>query len=336
MKQLTLLLLIGLLFGCQDECEEFFEPIAPDGFTIRQIGRVSPDFSTSSGLSYLQMVDATTGFMVSSDGLHKTTDGGATWVTTPVPSSLLIESVLFPTESIGYISYRDADGGPFLLKTTDGGASWANITIDNFAHFFDNLQTDRLGNLYALAGNFGVAYLVKSTDGGVTWTEFYASDAVFTDLLTVKEDRVYFMESNNDNQLIVLDLDGNLLNSSIVGGFEQLAVLDENNIISVGQNRIYKTIDGGNNWTDFYDRSGAVLDFSEDDGIIMLLSTSICSDRPIDPTSFARGSATSASLDISTKKIYEFDISAVLNAAKTGPGRFLLQYGNEIYAIAEI
>lgn len=337
MRQLALLLLTCLLFGCQTQyqCEEFFEPIAPDGFTLTQIGNVSPDVSTSSGLSYFQMVNASNGFAVSPAGLHKTTDGGVSWSVTPIPFEVFIVSALFTSENTGYISYRTNTDGTFLLKTTDGGANWQNLTIEGFDYYFEDLRTDQAGNLYALAGNFGQGAVVKSTDGGITWTEIYASDASSsTRLLTVNGGQLYFMESGD--QMTVLDLDGNLVKVSTVGGYEQLVVLDEDNVISVDQNSIYKTSDGGNDWTQIYDRSGTVLDFSNEDGLLMLLSTMICSDRPIDPTSFARGTVNSNSLDISTKKIYDFEVSDIYNVEKIGAGLFLLQYGNEIYEIRRI
>lgn len=333
----TIFLFIGLLFGCQKNiCNHPFNPLPPPGYIINKIGPISTTENIVSYISDFQMVDATTGFAlnidISAPELHKTTDGGTTWTATPIPFAFSFENMLFTDKNTGYISHRGDDSGAFLLKTTDGGATWENIRVDGFTYFFNNLQTDNTGNLYARSGKYGTAYVVKSTDGGRTWTEIYASDADFVSLLTVQEDRIYFRESNADERLVILNLDGEVIKSLIVKGNTQLKVLDEDHIIVLDQYQATKTTDGGENWTVFFNNSAYVIDFSKEDGLIILLNKSYCGDDPNQLSAFALGSVSSESLEMGDK-MGGFEVDIMLAAEKVGDGHFFLHHFQNIYEL---
>lgn len=335
MKKYTLFLIIGLLVGCQnDHCNQPFGPLAPDGYTITKIATIGTDDNITSDISDFQMMDATTGFAIKTDiaapELYKTTDGGTTWSATSIPFAFTFESLLFINENTGYISHRGDDSGAFLLKTIDSGTTWENISVDGFAHFFNDLQTDNMGNLYARSGKYGTAYVVKSIDGGLTWTEIYASNASFISLLTVQEDRIYFKES--DDRLVILNLNGDVVNSVTVKGNTQLKVLDENNIIVLDQYQAAKTTDGGESWTGFFDDSAYVVDFSTENGLIMLLNKDYCGDDPNELSAFAVGSISSVSLE-EADAMKDFEVDFLFAAEKIGNGHFLLQRFDDIYEL---
>lgn len=328
MKQFALLFLVALFFSCDEiDCDEVFEPVAPAGYTMEQLSIINPDYGSSSDLSEFQMVNATTGFAISPGGLNKTIDGGRTWSLIPLSINNNILDALFTDENTGYISHGTGDGGALIMKTTDGGLNWDNFEIDGFDYTFGNLQADGFGNLYALSQPFGTDFVVKSTNGGADWTEIYRGDEVFNSLMTVNGDRLYFMES--DDRLTVLDLDGNLVKSSTIGGYEQLIVLDENNIISVDQYQVYMTSDGGDNWTELFDDEATIIGYSNEDGLLMLVSRDICTDSSTNPTSFARADVNSTTLDFGTR-MQGFDVYSIYAAEKVGNGHFILQHFNQV------
>ncbi|MBK9288905.1 MAG: T9SS type A sorting domain-containing protein [Flavobacteriales bacterium] len=58
----------------------------------------------------------------------KTTDGGATWNESTLPTLTFVQRVCFLNNDTGYVV---AGGVPIrMLRTTNGGASWANRTLD--------------------------------------------------------------------------------------------------------------------------------------------------------------------------------------------------------------
>ncbi|MEA3312729.1 MAG: YCF48-related protein, partial [candidate division WOR-3 bacterium] len=99
--------------------------------------------------------------------LYKTTDGGATWDTVLVDTSMSMNDMTFPeTDQVGYVI-----GSNKAYKTTDGGNSWRKLefgqdTILLFCHFVDN----RLGFITGIHNielclPYDPGFVMKTTDG---------------------------------------------------------------------------------------------------------------------------------------------------------------------------
>ena len=81
------------------------------------------------GVSFndVHYVNATTGWAVGSKGVVlKTTDGGATWVSSANDTLGNLASVYFRTATEGYVGSSSRK----LYKTTDGGATWSRLLLN--------------------------------------------------------------------------------------------------------------------------------------------------------------------------------------------------------------
>ena len=119
--------------------------------TMREACFLSPD----SG--WVMSYDPTT----YSVAMHRTTDGGASWTTLPVPTSNTVHDVVFLNDTVGFIG---AMGGARIWRTQDGGQNWAVTDLPGSSITEIDFLTDSLA--FAV-GNEGRMY--RTTDQGDTW-----------------------------------------------------------------------------------------------------------------------------------------------------------------------
>lgn len=93
-------------------------------------------------------------------GLHKSTDGGDSWM------KVTVDSTRIPTITVMAIGPTGVlyAGGDKLYRSTDGGAKWTSSTSSLYG-FVRSFAVESATIIYA--GTDGGPY--KSTDGGVTW-----------------------------------------------------------------------------------------------------------------------------------------------------------------------
>ncbi|MGK0365706.1 MAG: hypothetical protein ACI85O_002774 [Saprospiraceae bacterium] len=336
---------ILLLLFCSISCESTRNdctypvdtPIAPTGYTISKIGNFA---NAEEDIEHFQMVDSTTGYALtlvyyySGDNenifqLFKTSSGGSDWTSKPVPFDVVVVSMLFTDENNGYIAHLGDENSAYILKTTDGGTTWENLEFPEFSAPFRELKQDADGNLYALfnvyENNPGV---VKSTDNGLSWSEiFTTSGSPYVTQLTIVNDRIYFKESG---KLRILDLEGTIVKTVSVEGTEQINVVDENNIIVASYDDTYKTTDGGENWVKIFDEEAKVIDFSTENGLLMLLNKGICDYYYLKKTAFTIGTVDDFPLTES-EIMRDFEVGVLMNTQKIGEGHYLLQRNNDIF-----
>lgn len=101
----------------------------------------------------------------------RTTNGGNSWQGATVTSAYHLESVHFPTSSIGYTS-----GVEGIFKSTDGGATWNNITPTGASNLWGNFFVDANNGILLGGGCDDVQNFWKTTDGGATWSLFVGSE----------------------------------------------------------------------------------------------------------------------------------------------------------------
>lgn len=105
----------------------------------------------------------------STEGLFKSTDGGASWDSLSAPADNVNNIEIDPYRPDTVYSQQNSPG--FLLKSSDGGATWKEIIG---SHFITTgaLEMDPKNPETLYTGSVGIATtggIAKSTDGGDSW-----------------------------------------------------------------------------------------------------------------------------------------------------------------------
>ncbi len=181
--------------------------------------------STYNGLNWLKVSSASgemiaqansiPGWIFSPSG--KTTDGGTNWTGISIPggiSSYYIRDIEINPNSAGNIFLLTTD---ILYRSTNVGQNWmiSDDSSGDYPYYSEIIKISKNpANIIYTIGDYG--YIRKSTDAGITWS--------------IKKYSIQTSVSPND---LVADVD-----------------LQNGNILFVGRgNTIYKTTDGGTNWT---------------------------------------------------------------------------------------
>jgi PKD repeat protein len=176
-------------------------------------------------------------------------------------TTFILYGMSFPPgqSTIGYacgMQYTyDADG--VIVKTTDGGNNWTQIwpasgTIDGLQGIW--FTSDLVG--FACGWN---NYFIKTTDGGATWTPvntgadvWYYRDVEFWD---ANNGIAIAVMNNTDDQAAFITSNGGTTWAPSTSGLATADVMgvsyaSQSVVFAVGQSAsVYKSIDGGHNWT---------------------------------------------------------------------------------------
>jgi photosystem II stability/assembly factor-like uncharacterized protein len=176
-------------------------------------------------------------------GIYKTTDGGLNWL--PVfddQSHLSIATITIdPIDTnVMYAGTGDpnitfaAFKGNGIYKSVDGGDTWSHLGLSDQS-IVSKICVDPTNTQVIYAATMGIPYqtgpnrgLYKSIDGGQNWTQvlFISNDAGIIDMV---------MDPSNPQTLYA-------------AGWNRI----RNNQVSIGSgnaSKIFKTTDGGQNWT---------------------------------------------------------------------------------------
>ncbi len=96
--------------------------------------------------------------------LFRTSNGGLTWTSVPVPSPALVTGMHWLDANTGLLTVRDwQDVG--IFRTTDAGASWTRVSSErvNRFDFRDGLHGIAWDSIYLSTG------FLATDDGGLTW-----------------------------------------------------------------------------------------------------------------------------------------------------------------------
>ncbi len=136
------------------------------------------------------LVDASTGWVLTDSSLLLTIDSGASWsdVTPPQEPGSSIKGVDFLDGSTGWVAAASPDptGGAstriVVLHTTDGGQTWTSSDVDASPAYTDALtapayldfvdpKTGWLEVILASSSNSTAGTLFKTGDGGASWSK---------------------------------------------------------------------------------------------------------------------------------------------------------------------
>jgi photosystem II stability/assembly factor-like uncharacterized protein len=177
---------------------------------------VNPTLNTST-INHTKYADENTLYMTQEYGnILKSTDKGINWIKIKSDSSNIFGSIWFFNANTGIVTgYKD--GKTNLIKTTDGGISWNTVFNSNYKFipssiYFLNNNTGYLGGTYS--------NLYKTTNAGNNWDSAgFLRDTLFN------LSNIYFKNPNT--------------------GF----ITGWNEYQNQCWGRIFKTINGGLNWT---------------------------------------------------------------------------------------
>jgi photosystem II stability/assembly factor-like uncharacterized protein len=172
-----------------------------------------------------------------------TNNSGETWQQAALEGAYYFNSVFFVDDETGYAGGYDG----VLLKTTDGGIHWEQLNCGIDDELYDIYFVNR--DIGFIAAEYGV--VLKTTDGGANWVK-KTVNGEYSDLFTIKFYNTSTGYASGDNGTLwkttdsgenwtVTDLD--------FWDVYDLHVINENTIIAASDDGIFKSTDGGANWS---------------------------------------------------------------------------------------
>lgn len=188
-------------------------------FAQEPAGWIKLESPTNQTLRRLYFIDENTGWAASLGGqIIKTTDAGKNWIIQNSHVNTPIVDIFFINTNFGWaLTYpSEPPFGTSILRTTNGGADWVKDSV-----FFENEIFSTIFFLDETVGFLGGNGIKKTTNGGVTWqNSFIVPGGVST--LPINKFSFY-----------------NKTFGYACGGRVDVAGV------------IWRTTDGGNNWTSF-------------------------------------------------------------------------------------
>ncbi len=175
------------------------------------------------------------------------TDFGATWTQSKVPTCSLLTAVHMHNDQLAWAVGHDA----VILRTEDGGSSWKVVH-----HAPENEQP--LLDVWFRNSHEGIAvgaygYYLETDNGGDTWNQRYISeeDDYHLNAITPADDNTLYIAAEAGNIYRSDDIGASWykLESPYVGSWFAIHANSENEVILAGlRGNLYRSRDGGVNW----------------------------------------------------------------------------------------
>lgn len=221
-----------------------------------------------------------------SNGVYKSTDGGATWAITgltfPITSGINIRRLVVNPVNPLIVMTAGNNG---IYRSTNGGTSWTQVSTTNSHDIEFNTANPNI--VYASGASFR-----RSTDGGATWTTISAGISTAASRMAIAvtsndANYVYVLAANSSNGLLAVyrSIDGgvtftsmattpNLLGWASAGndtggqGWYDLCIacspLNKNEVVTGGVN-VWRSTDGGTTWAIYGHWTGSGAPFTHAD-----------------------------------------------------------------------
>lgn len=195
-------------------------------------------FSTNRSVYYVSIVDATNAWCTSyisgtnpTQDYSVTTNGGSTWITGSVSNAtgLDFSNICAVTANDAWVAmYDGTNGGGGIFHTSDGGASWERqdsakftgpVGFPNFVHMFTVNNGFCVGDPNPNTGNGAGFEIYTTTNGGANWVRTPVNQ----------------IPLHQSGEYAYTDVYSTAGNSTIWFG--------------TNKGRVFKSTDGGLNWT---------------------------------------------------------------------------------------
>ena len=205
---------------------------------------------TLNNLLSVYFIDDNTGWIVGENGtILKTTDSGENWTTQDGGTQFAthtLAAVFFVDESTGWAG--GVSETQSIIQTTDGGNNWSPSTVlslDVLSLFFID------ANIGWVVGGGGTAY--KTIDGGENWISFWDSlvgGINLTDVFFINSDIGWVVTALSSGPMWKTTDGGNTWVEQVHPSGSTLSVhfTSADTGWVVGEDRIFTTTDGGENW----------------------------------------------------------------------------------------
>ena len=192
----------------------------------------------NSSIRSIQYINTTTGFFIDGDGhLHRTNDGGITWIEVNIASNVRVTSIQF-FNNMMYVCGRNG----YLAYSTDGGTTWLTIDLHINVNFTNLVLVNAAYGF--LIGEAGVIYRF---DGSV-WTRIDLHTNVTLNHIVVSGSLVWLVGDGG----LVWCFDGRTwtsINITTTVDLVDIHFIDARYGWIVGEGGIvWRTIDGGITW----------------------------------------------------------------------------------------
>ncbi len=201
------------------------------------------------------------------DYFVKTTDGGQTFSTIPIPFLGRMRALYFLNDTVGFIAthaYVNSTKEIYrIARTTDGGLNWTTNYIDSlnpavtFQKSINAISFTNSMNGYAVSDN---GYYLRTIDGGLNWlsNQLFQDSTSLTDIAMSKISGVGYMTSRKYNS--ITGFESNIYKTTDTGstwllnlsdsleGFYSVSMATNDIVYAAGFGNVFKTINGGVNF----------------------------------------------------------------------------------------
>ena len=205
-----------------------------------------------TGMNALYVIDRNVVFVVGEGKILRTLNGGMDWIDiSPDLINRTLGSIRFINANVGTVTgyYNDGSGDNkgLILSTIDGGETWNEKILPEFFSI-ENLQFINDSTGYFVGNGIDGRFFCVTTDTLNSWTMIPNPIQSYF----VSDDNAIFAVMDNDTSFVIKSTDGGRTwekKQNILGGSSKI-FFTENNIGFVFNIRcLYKSIDGGENWS---------------------------------------------------------------------------------------
>lgn len=162
-------------------------------------------------------------------------------------------AIFFVDSSYGWIG-----GNGFVLKTTNGGNNWESSNVKGNVNtiYFQNRFIGFCATDWSFNNSFYGHYLYRTTNSGYTWEIVDSGDCNLFSILFIDDLNGYSVGTNYSQGIILSTTNGGLNWSQIIFNFGLRSITMLNDSIGFiaggSPEKIWKTVDSGNNWTEIF------------------------------------------------------------------------------------